>query len=84
MYPYDLGVNLKTGELRRIPKDYIPVGYARIIKGCWCLNSRIRNLVDHNHLNNSLKVYKEDGELRNQWWSIPRWLEDEYKKSSKG
>lgn len=67
MYPYHLGVHLKTGRLCRIPHLAlglgIPVGFARVVKYKEYSGGGTRY------------PYDSLGELDDRYWSLVRWTD---------
>jgi hypothetical protein len=75
VYPYHLGIHLKTGEYCRVPhpawEKGIPQGFARVIR------FKIKNSFDlyQHYIYPYRKSGPNESELLPEYWSVPRWTD---------
>lgn len=77
MYPYDLGMSTKTGQLVRLSLNKtIPIGFVRVIRH----RANVKHVTDNSpsgyhweYTGPMISPYdSKTGELLPQYWSIPR------------
>ena len=71
---YHLGIEISTGKLFRIPKEFIPKGFVKVNRLSVFYGSRLVFSSWDYRCSNKYNVYDENGRLIPKFWSLQRQL----------